>query len=158
MAGDAAGRLARAAIGQARVIAQARQIQRLRRLRGRLGVAQIAARIQHRQPHSAIQQAGVQVRQAVMGGQARGDGALAGRGGAVDGDDQVLVQIRVPSKRYRALCFSRLRLQDASDPEASEPENQQNRAGRQHGSYAPPEQIGRDRFRQVQGGVAVHTA
>ncbi|MNI58517.1 hypothetical protein D3C73_1136300 [compost metagenome] len=77
MAGHAAGRLARAAVGQARIVAQARQIQRPRGLRRRLRVAQVAARIQHGQPHGAIQQAGVQIRQAVMGGQTRGDGALA---------------------------------------------------------------------------------
>src|SRR5690606_39319320 len=89
MAGHGAGCLARAAIGQAGVVAQAGQIQRQRGLGRRLGVAEITARIQHRQAHGAIQQAGVQIRQAVVGGQTRGDGALARGGGAVDGDDKV---------------------------------------------------------------------
>ncbi|HUH23363.1 MAG TPA: hypothetical protein VLZ51_04825 [Brevundimonas sp.] len=61
-----------------------------------------------------------------------------------------------PAARVR--CFSRLRLQDASDPEASKRENQQNRARSQHDPDTTPETIDGDMLGQVQGGVAVHAA
>ncbi|MNV55256.1 hypothetical protein D3C71_1474860 [compost metagenome] len=92
MAGDPAGRLARVPLGQTRIVRQAAEIQRKGRRFGRLGVAQVLPRIQHRQTDGAIQQARIQMRQAVMGRQTRGDGALARGGGAVDGDDERLGQ------------------------------------------------------------------
>ena len=92
MAGDPAGRLARVTLGQAWIVRQARQIQRTSGGRSDLGVIQILACIQHGQTNGAIQQARVQMRQAVMGRQTRSNGALAGCGGAVDGDDEGLGQ------------------------------------------------------------------
>ena len=102
IAGDPAGRLARMTLGQARIVRQAGEVQRQGRRLGCSRVAQIPPRVQHRQTHRAIQQAGVQMRQAIVRRQTGGDSALARGGGAVDGDDERLGQdlvFRVTSRR-----------------------------------------------------------
>ena len=54
----------------------------------RIGLARwVEMHIAHRRRHRAVEQAGVEMRQAIMAGQRAGDGALAAGGGAVDGDD-----------------------------------------------------------------------
>jgi len=92
MAGDPAGRLARVALGKARIVRQTRQFQRACGRFGHTRVIQVLPRLQHSQSHSAIQQARIQMRQAVVRRQTRSNGALAGCGGAVDGDDERLGQ------------------------------------------------------------------
>jgi hypothetical protein len=69
-------------------MAEAADVEAARGVRGvRLG--QLAGLAQGLDADGAVEQAGVQVRQAVELGQPLGDGSLAGGGGAVDGDDQV---------------------------------------------------------------------
>ena len=67
---------------------QIRRRQRPRRRRGRGRIGRIAARIQHAPADRAVQQAGVEMRQAEMRGEPPRQRALAGRGRPVDGDDQ----------------------------------------------------------------------
>ncbi len=55
---------------------------------GGRGIGRVAARVQHAPAGGAIQQAGVQMRQAEMRRQPLRQGALAGRRRAVDGDDE----------------------------------------------------------------------
>src|SRR5262249_15588276 len=55
--------------------------------RGLERAAQVVAGGEHPLGHRPVKQTGVQMAQAVMGGDALGDGALAGCGRSVDGDD-----------------------------------------------------------------------
>ena len=62
------------------------------------GVAEPALN-HHRQAHTAIQEAAVEMPEAVMRGEPPGDGALAGGGRTVDGDDHV--RVRIDSAAFR---------------------------------------------------------
>ena len=63
------------------------RIERVRR-RGRTGgIVELVARIEQSLRDRPVDQAGVEMAQPVMRGELLGEGALAGGGGAVDGDD-----------------------------------------------------------------------
>ena len=56
---------------------------------GSRGVGRVGGSVEHAAGGGAIEQAGIEVGEAECGGEAAGEGAFAGRGRAIDGDDQV---------------------------------------------------------------------
>ena len=91
--GHPAGRLARAPARERDFVDQVGGGDAFGRPSGGPGVAQISPVRQNLQPGGAVQQSRVQMRQAVVSCQTRGDRALARGGRAVDGDDKVQLMI-----------------------------------------------------------------
>ena len=85
--GDDRGGLGIVAAHQVRVIEQVR-IETLCCIGGGFGVFGGVAGEAYRQSGGTIKLAGIEMRQAIFASQRPGDGALAARGGAIDGDDE----------------------------------------------------------------------